>query len=385
MTTTQATDGARRTGRKRGNNEGTIRKREDRELYEARVTLPDGQRKSFYGKTRKEVQDKLTAAMRDVQQGFPVTTGRQTFGQFLDRWLEDSARPTIAPATFDSYRRMIDRHIRPELGKLPLDKVTPQQIQRVQTAMLAQGLAPRTVAYARAIMRRSLGQAVKWNLLARNPVPLVDAPKQRRHEPKFLTADEAKRLMQHIAGDRLEPLILLTLTTGLRRGEVLSLRWQDVDLDGGIVSIEGQYQKWDGAWQWLPLKTNQSRRALAIPPIVVQSLRQYRPRQLAERLAAGSDWQDFDLVFTTDHGTPLDGANLTRQFQRRVKRAGIKHISFHGLRHSAATLLLARGMTIGQIQKILGHATGRLTSDLYAHYTREIAERAADEMQALLG
>jgi integrase len=370
--------------RHRGHGEGTITKRKDGR-WEARVSLPPADRRTIYGKTRREVQEKLTVALRDVQQGLPLPSGRQTLGQFITRWLQDAVKPAVAPATFDSYRRMANRHVIPELGRVPLDKVTPQHVQHLQSAMLSRGLSARTVVYARAVLRRALGQAVKWGLLARNPVPLVDPPKQQRHEADFLTADEAKRLMTSIAGDRLEPLILLTLVTGLRRGEVLSLRWQDLDLDGGVVRVEGQYQKWDGAWQWLPPKTHQSRRALALPPFVVQPLREHRLRQLEERLAVGAAWQDFDLVFCTAIGTPLDGPNLTRQFQRRLRRAGIRSIPFHSLRHSAATLLLARGLTLGQIQKVLGHSTVRLTADLYAHHVQEIAEQAAAEMQALFG
>jgi integrase len=382
MTTGRASK--QRSGRKRGNNEGTIVLRNDGR-WTAAVTVPGGKRKWLYGKTRKEVQEQLTAVLRDVQQGMPIPTSRQTVGQFLRRWLQDAARPTVAPATYDSYRRMMDRHILPALDTVPLEKLTPQHVQRLQARMSAAGLSPRTVAYARAILRRALGQAVKWGILARNVATLVDPPKQQRSEPEFLTADEARRLMAGIAGDRLEPLVLLTLVTGLRRGEVLSLRWHDLDLDDGVLRVEGQYQKWDGEWTWLPLKSRESRRTLALAPFVVQSLRQHRTRQLQERLAAGGTRHDFDLVFCTEMGTPMDGPNLTRQFQRRLRRAGVRSIPFHGLRHSAATLLLARGLTIGQIQKILGHATGRLTSDLYSHYTREIADQAASEMQALFG
>jgi len=191
--------------------------------------------------------------------------------------------------------------------------------------------------------------------------------------------------MASLAGDQLEPLALLTLVTGLRRGEVLSLRWGDLDLDAGVIRVKGQYQRWDGEWQWRPPKTKESRRALAIPPFVVQALRQHRTRQLQERLQAGAGWEDLDLVFSTVQGTPIDGPNLTRQFQRRLRRAGIRSIPFHGLRHSAATLLLARGLTLGQIQKVLGHANIKLTADLYSHHVREIAEQAAAEMEAQFG
>lgn len=376
-----------KTGRKRGHGEGSIYQRAGDGRWVGQITVPGAKPKYAYGKTRREVAAKLAAGLRDVQQGLPLPSGRQTLGQFMERWLEDSARPTVAPATYDSYRRMIARHIAPALGKVTLDKLSPQHIQRLQADMLAAGLSPRTVAYARAVVRRALGQAMKWSLLPRNVASLVDPPKQERHAARFLTADEARRLTEALSGDRLEPLILLTLVTGLRRGEVLSLRWCDLDLDAGTVSVEGQWQRWGGVWQWRPLKTDASRRTLAIPPFVVAALRVHKARQNEERLLMGASWrgEPFGLVFSTHEGTPLDGPNLTRQFGRRVQRAGIRPLPFHGLRHSAATLLLARGLTIGQIQKVLGHATGRLTSDLYSHHVREIADRAASEMESLFG
>ena len=186
-------------------------------------------------------------------------------------------------------------------------------------------------------------------------------------------------------GDSLEALIVLTLSTGLRRGEVLSLRWSDVDLDAYTLSVRGQYQNQGGVWTWVMPKTDTSERTLALPTYVAASLRAHRARQNEQRLVAGPLWQDHDLVFPSTVGTPRDGDNLSNMFKQRVRRAGLPPITVHGLRHSAATLLLAHGLSLGEIQKILGHSQISLTANLYTHAAPEIARRGAAAMDALFG
>jgi integrase len=375
---------SKRTGRKRGNNEGTIVQRGDGR-WVAAATRPDGKRKWLYGKSRREVQEKLTAALRDVQQGLPLPSGRQTLGQFLDTWLADVVKPSVRPGTYTSYEQKVRVHIAPALGKLPLDKVTPQAIQAFMNQKRTAGLSPRSVQYFRAILRRALGQALKWGLVARNAATLVEPPKLARKPIVVLTAAQSRTLMESVRGDSLEPLIVLTLATGLRRGEALGLRWSDLDLDDGTLTVRGQYQKLDGAWTWVEPKTDASIRTLALPPYVAASLRAHRARQLEERLAVGPAWVDYDLVFPSALGAPPAPESVSHMFKKRVKRAGLPPISFHGLRHSAATLMLAQGMSIAEIQKVMGHSQISLTANLYAHAAPEIMGRAADTMERLFG
>jgi integrase len=384
-----------RTGQKRGNNEGNIYQRQNG-LWEGRVSLPGGNRKSVYGTTRAEAQRKLTALLRDVQQGIPVPTGpRQTLAQFLERWLEDVVKPSVRPSTYTSYEQKVRVHIVPTLGKLPLNQVMPQRIQAFMNEKREAGQSPRSVQYLRAVLRRALGQALKWDLVSRNAATLVDPPHLSRRTLPVLNAQQSETLMQALDGDRLQPLVTLMVATGLRRGEALGLRWSDIDFDEGTVSVHGQYQRIDGDWTWVEPKTETSTRTLALPAFAIAALRTQRTRQLEERLIAGPHWADYDLVFPTATGTPQDGGSVSHQFAKRVRRANeiakqegrdqLPPITLHGLRHTMATMMLAHGLTLGEIQKVLGHSQIALTADLYAHFAPEIARRAARTMDAIFG
>jgi integrase len=183
----------------------------------------------------------MTAALRSVQQGLPVTTGRQTFQQLLDYWLNDIIKPNRRPLSYASYESVVRLHIAPSLGRYPLEDITPQRIIHLLTAKRAAGLAPSTVACIRAVIRTVLNRALKLGLVARNAAMLVDPPEQQFREPPHLSAAQARILTEQLRGDRLEPLIVLTLATGLRRGEVLGLRRSDINLDAGSLKVEGQY------------------------------------------------------------------------------------------------------------------------------------------------
>src|SRR5215212_8161417 len=229
------TDSAKRTGRKRGNNEGTIVQRTDGR-WVAAATLPDGRRKWLYGKTRREVQDKLTATLRNVQQGLAVPTSRQTLGQFLDRWLTDCVQPTVRRSTYVSYEQYVRVHITPALGGVRLEQLTPQRVQAFLNdklnAVTPDGRrrhAPRTVQYIRSVLRRALGQALKWGMVSRNVATLIDPPRVVQHEIEAITPERARAILDAFKGDSLEAFVTTTLLLALRRGEALGLRWGDVD------------------------------------------------------------------------------------------------------------------------------------------------------------
>lgn len=209
---------------KRGQGEGSITQRADG-LWEAKISLgyaagADGKtrrvRKSFYGRTRKEVADKLAKALRDHQEGLPVAVERQTVGQFLDRWLADVAKPSIRPKTYRSYSLIVRLHLAPALGRHQLAKLSPQHVQTMMNDKLAAGLSPRTVHHIRAVLRQALGQALKWGLVARNVATLVEPPKTQRHDIAFLSPDQARRFLDAVRGDRLEALYSVALALGLR-------------------------------------------------------------------------------------------------------------------------------------------------------------------------
>ncbi len=373
--------------KRRGHGEGTITQRKDGR-WEAKIDLgyQDGKRKrkAFYGETRREVADQLKTALHTQQQGLPVAVERQIVGQFLTRWLEDSVRPTVRPKTYDSYAQLVRLYIGPALGHIQLGKLSPQDIQHLLNKLLKSGLSPRTVQYCHAILRISLGRAYKWSLVPRNVAQLVDPPRSRHYEMRSLSPEEARTFLNTVRGDRLEALYSVAIALGLRQGEALGLRWEDVDLDKSTLKVRYALQRIDGKPQLVEPKTARSRRTIVMPQVTVTALRAHRVRQLEERLACGTHWADSGLVFTSTIGTPLEPRNAFRLFQEALQRAGLPHIRFHDLRHTCASLLLAQGVHPRVVMETLGHSQISLTMDTYSHVIPALQRDAADRMNALL-
>jgi integrase len=214
---------------------------------------------------------------------------------------------------------------------------------------------------------------------------LADPPKRQRYEAQYLTVDEARRFFKAVKSDRLEALYVVTTTLGLRKGEVCGLRWQDIDLENGELTVRYQLQRVGGKKQLVEPKTDRSRRTIALPPFVVTALRAHEVRQRADRKWAASKWQEHGLVFTTSIGTPLEQSNLSRAFHKLLDTAEIPRQRFHNLRHSAATLMLAQGVDAPAIMAVLGHSHISTTINLYAHIMPEVKRDAADRMEAMFG
>ena len=378
---------------KRGQNEGSVYKRKDGR-WAGSITLGyrTGKRvrKHFYGATQKEVNGKLTKAKRDVQQGLPLPAEKQTVGGFLLQWLEDTARLRVKPRTFVGYEHHVKKHIDPELGKLKLHDLSPQQVQRFLNEK-AKNLAPRTVARIRATLRTALSQAEKWNLVARNVAKLVDLPKPKRGKIRFLDPSEAQALLSATEGFRLGPVFSVAMAVGLRLGEALGLRWEDVDLERKVLRVEQTLQRLPkaqgeehGRVAFGPPKSETSRRSVSLPDFAVLTLQRHRTRQKEERLKAGGDWQNLNLVFTSTIGTPVDERNLRREFKEILKAAKLPHMRIHDLRHTCASLLLAQGVQAKVVQEILGHSQITLTLDTYSHLIPGLQQDAAQKMNAIL-
>lgn len=249
---------------------------------------------------------------------------------------------------------------------------------------LAAGLSPRTVQYLHAILRRSLRQALRWGLVTRNVATLVDAPRVRRPEIRPLTPDQARTFLDAVAGDRNEALYTVALAVGLRLGEALGLRWDDVDLDAGETHVRHTLQRRGPGWELVEPKTNRSRRTVPFPGVVLTALRAHRTRQLKERLWAGTRWQEHGFVFTSTIGTPLTGSGVSAQFHAVLVAAGLPHQRFHDLRHACASLLLAQGVAPRVVMEILGHSQISLTMNTYSHVIPDLTRDAADRMDSLL-
>jgi integrase len=342
-------------------------------------------RKSFYGDTAAEVQEQLLKARGDVARGLPVAIERQTVGQFFARWLEDSAKLSTRPRTFERYQQLTNLHILPALGSLRLEKLTPAHLQRLLNDKLASGLSPKTVRHIRGVANTALGRAAKWGLVARNVAALTDAPRLVRSEMRAFSAIEASRFMEAVKAERLEALYLLSITLGLRRGEVLALKWDAIDFENRTVHIRTSLQRVNGSLQLSETKTAGSRRQLPMLDFVARALRAHHARQSQERLIAGYGWADAGFAFTTRIGTPVDPANLLDDFKRILKKADLPDIRFHDLRHSAASLLLALNVHPRIVMELLGHSQISLTMNTYSHVVPDVLREAVDKLGVALG
>ncbi len=268
-----------------------------------------------------------------------------------------------------------------------LSQLGPQHVQRLLNAKGATTLSPRTVAYIRSVLRQALRQAERWGMVSRNVASLATPPRISRREIQPLGPDEARIFTEAIRGDRLEPLYLLALGTGLRQGEILGLAWGDVDLAAATVTVRHALQRVGGRLELVPPKSLSSRRVVALPGFVVDALHAQHLRQRRDRLLAGSRWQQDDraLVFTTTVGTPMDGIAVTRRLQAILRTAGLPRQRFHDLRHACASLMLARGVAPRVAMETLGHSQISLTLNTYSHVIPALGRSAAEEMDALLG
>jgi integrase len=364
-TTPAGVSGRRRRGR-RGNHEGTIVKRKDGRWAGA-VSIGPGKRKWVYGKTRAEAARALTSALKAHQDGIPTPRDSETVEHFLNRWLADTVTNRVRPVTLVSYTGLVRLHIIPDLGRVRLARLTPDQVQALLNRKLAAGASPRTVEYIRSVLRQALGHALRWNLVNRNVAALTDRPRPDRQEIRPLDPVEAERLLQHVRGDRLEALYVIALLLGLRQGEALGLRWDDVDLDKGFVQVRRSLTRIDGRFVLGEPKTPRSGRKLGpLPEALMDPLRAHRVRQTAERLAAPT-WSEWGLVFASITGTPLHSSTVTKTFQRHLREAGLPAQRFHDLRHACGSYLTALGVHPRVVMEILGHSTIAVTMDTYSH------------------
>ncbi len=369
---------------KRANGEGSIHRRADGRWC-ASISIGRGRRKHFLAKTREQVSRKLTAALKTRDDGLPVIVERQTVGQFMQSWLK-AVRPSLRERTWVRYEQYVRLHIAPALGKLTLARLTPQHLQRLYAERLEAGLSATTVHHLHAVLHKALDQAVKWNLVARNVADLVDPPRMPRHDISTLSPEQARLLLEAAVGDRLHALYVLALTTGMREGEILGLRWRDVDVERGAVEVRGSLQRLPSGLVIAAPKTNRSRR-VGLTDAATTALRQHRARQAEERLRLGGTWQNaLDLVFVDAAGMPIDATKFLRNsFAPLLRKAGLPPMRFHDLRHTAATLLLGKGVHPKIVAEMLGHSQIGITLDLYSHVTPTMQREATQAMEAIVG
>lgn len=335
------------------------------------ITLDDGRRKYVSAATRKEALEALRMLQRAKEAGRNLHQPDQTVQQFLSTWLEQVVKRQNARRTFDSYADMCSRYIIPALGRIRLDKLSPEHVQEVMNTIVDAGLSPRTAAYARAILRAALNAALKYGYVTRNVAALVDTPKAAApFEGQAMTTEQVRAFLAAVAGHRLEPLYRLTLALGLRRGEVIALAWDNLNLKAQTLVIT---------------ESKTGKRTATLTPALCRMLKAHKA-YLAEEQLARRDWRDHGLLFPSERGTPLNGRNLLHHFKRTLARAGLPTtFRFHDLRHTAATLLASSGVHPRVAMELLGHTQIATTMEIYSHVAAHDQRAAVEALEALFG
>lgn len=360
--------------KKRGSGEGSIFF-DNRGHWVAEISLPGGKRRRKYGKTQAEVKQWLLAQREAFRDGLIVEDDKLTFGQFFTRYYQDVLTHSVQPKTLESYESMTRLHILPALSNYRLTAITAQMLQSLYSEKLKSGLSPRTVHYIHTLIHKALKQALKWGLVARNAADLVDKPSQKRKTPIVWSVDQVNRFLKQISGHRWYPIYVLAIYCGLREGEILGLRVEDIDLLNRTLHVRQaiQYLIGKGLTTKEP-KSSAGKRAVSIPGFAVAVLTDYL---LLTQKGSG-------LIFTTGNNTPISARNLIRHFKSVIAEIELPDIRFHDLRHTHASLLLAAGVNPKVVQERLGHSSVTLTLSTYSHVLPGIQEAAADKFDGLL-
>jgi len=340
--------------------------------------------------SKRDAQRELRELLAAVDRGTLADSGRLTLGEWLTQWL-DEARHNVSAKTHERYSEIVKKHLAPCLGAIPLARLQPMNIQKYYGDALKSGrrdgrggLSPQTVRHHDRVLHVALKRARALRLIATNPVDDVSRPRLERGEPGVLEPDEAGRLLATAAGTRFYVPIFLALATGLRRGELLALRWRDIDLVGATLRVLHSLEQTDEGLRFKAPKTKRSRRTIALPASAVEILTAHKAAQAEERLRLGLGKDERGLVFTQPGGEPVSPDNFSKEFARLVARAGIRRITFHGLRHTHLTNLLREGVHPKVACERAGHASVAITLDIYSHVVPGLQEDAALRIDAAL-
>jgi len=368
---------------------------------------------TFHG-NKKDAEAELTRLLHELNTGMYAEPDKMLVRDYLDRWLKDYAKPNVAPRTYERYQELVEGNLVPAIGHLPLTKLRPLHIQAMEVEALANGrkvrgakktkdkapvsehdktdekqervkpgLSARTVLHMHRVLRSALQQAVRWQLLSRNPCDAVKPPRPERTEVKALDEKQTAQLLQATVGARLYIPVLVAVTTGMRRGEILGLQWQDVDLEASTLRVRQTLGLLKSGPTYAAPKSEKSCRVVSLPTITSEALKEHRRAQAARRLALGPVWHDHDLVCPGEDGRPWHPGTFSHLFQHFARRVGVD-VTFHGLRHTHATQLLRAGVHVKIVSERLGHSTIALTLDTYSHVLPGMQEDAAARVDAAL-
>jgi len=335
-------------------------------------------------KTRREAEKKLAELVHQRDTGRTVYT-RSTLGDFVTRWLKDYARQNLSPRTAEGYESIARAHLIPKLGKIELKNLKPSHIQDYYTQLLEEGKSTTTVRHHAMMLHKVLDQAVKWQLLVRNPADAVAPPRARHTDMHTLDQDQATLIMEEVKGSKYYPLFFFGLYTGMRRSEILALRWADIDLMLMTASVNrSMHRLIDRSVVFRGTKTAKSSRVVALTPATCGVLRQHLDNEMAQCHELGVKFTNDRLVFCQWDGQPLIPATVSQYWRRVTKQLGIEDIHFHSLRHSHATMMLKQGIHPKIVQERLGHSSIAITMDTYSHVTQGMQRQAADSFDKIM-
>ncbi len=328
--------------------------------------------------TRKEAEAALTKMISDAEDGLFDQSDRVTVTDFLEQWLA-SKESTVRKSTYRSYAWLVKKHIVPHLGKAKLTDLTPIQLQRYYSKLqkLDKPLSNRSILHIHIVLQEALDRAMKWGLLNRNVAKLVDPPRAKKVQFTVWTQKEAAKFLNACREDRYYIAFLLAIMTGMRKGEVLGLRWQDVDFEQSVISVRQTLSYTGKGSEFQAPKTEHGKRAIAIPAQVVEALKRHKRQQAQEKLMLGQEYQDNDLVVATRFGTFVTARNLDRSWYQYLDELDVPRIRFHDLRHTHASLMLLQGVHPKVVSERLGHANIGITLDTYSHVMPGLQEKAA--------
>ena len=337
--------------------------------------------RTVHGPVR-QAQTYLNKVLRERDLGRQVEGPTVTLDEFLDRWLDTSAKPKLREKSYQCYESLLRRYIRPVLGRRILSTITPLDVQDACQKMIERGLSARTIRYTHSVLRSAMRQAIRWQHLVQDPTDGAQLPRLGRREMRVLTAEQSRAFLEASRETHYGPLFALALTTGMRPSEYLGLKWQDIDWDRGTASVVRTLERAAGGWRFAETKRARSRRIIKLQEWVLRALKALQARAIQR---SGWDWPDAaELVFTTPAGRPIHSDKLATRFKAILGEAALPIIRLYDLRHTAATLALAAGVPPKVVSEQLGHASAASTLDIYSHVLPHMQEEAAMKVEEVL-
>lgn len=335
--------------------------------------------------TKKDAEKRLSELLHQLDTGIFIRPTKTTLAEFLEKWLSDYARPNLSPRGFERYAGIIRKHLIPDMGSITLTQLRSEHLQKHYTARLNTGLSARTVRYHHAVIHKALQTAVKWGLVSRNMADGVDIPRIHRTEMKTWNEDEVSCFLEATKDSLYYELFYIALFTGMRRSELLAIRWADVDLLLGQIYVNRSlHHLKNGSYVFTQPKSAKGRRTIALSASASLLLKEHREKQESTQSALGRTLQDNDLVFSKIEGQPLRPNTVTRAWEILAAKAGVKVIRFHDARHTHASLMLKQGIHPKVVQERLGHASIQMTLDTYSHVAPGLQEAAANRFEQLI-